>query len=136
MAQQSEKQVNLAELVLRSEAARLRLGEAHAALRHKLDVPARLKDSLKAAPTKWIGGSVVAGIAASLLLRPKKKKPAQLKKAGKPRGFLFGLVVLAFTMVKPVAKIYATKLVKDYLKSQLRSGYDRRQLGARNLREY
>jgi len=123
MAQTTEKSKRLAELVKRGEASRLRLTDAHARLRNTLDMPSRIKSSITGAPAKWLGGSLVAGFAASLLFRPGKKKvSARAVSAKKERGFVLGLLALAFTLSKPVVKIYATKLLKDYLSRRFLEG--------------
>ncbi|MFM2197827.1 MAG: hypothetical protein RLZZ505_1259 [Verrucomicrobiota bacterium] len=123
MAYPTEKSKRLADLVKQGENSRLVLSDAHARLRHTLDVPSRIKSSITGAPAKWLGGSLVAGLAASLLFRSgKKKTPAQIVTVKKERGFLLGLLALAFTLVKPAAKIYATKLLKDYLSRRFMDG--------------
>lgn len=125
MAKPTQK-VEIAELVRRSEAARLHLSDAHSALKDKLNVPARLKESLKAEPTKWLGGSLVAGLVASRVFRKKKKPPEKVLSVKKQRNLLLGTLTLAFTLAKPAAKIYATKLLKDYFRKQLDNGGTRR----------
>jgi hypothetical protein len=123
MAYQSEKSKKLAELVKQGEASRLILTGAHARLRHTLETPSRIKSSITGAPAKWLGGSLVVGFATSLLFRSgKKKAPAQVIRVKKERGFVLGLLTLAFTLVKPAAKIYATKLLKDYLSRRFNDG--------------
>lgn len=114
--------MTLEELVRRSEAARLRLTESHASLRHKLDFPARARESLMEKPTKWLGGSLAAGFMGSLLFRKKKKAPERVRELKRQRGFLLGLLSLAFAMGKPLAKVYATKLLKDYLAGRIAAG--------------
>lgn len=123
MADPSEKSKQLAELVKQGEASRLILTGAHARLRHTLETPSRIKSSITSAPAKWLGGSMVVGFAASMLFRSgKKKAPAQIITTKKERGLVLGLVTLAFTLVKPAAKIYATKLLKDYLSRRFNGG--------------
>ena len=116
MAQSTEKSKRLGELVRQAEASRLRLSETHARLKKTLDVPSRIKASFTDGPAKWLGGSLVAGVATGFLFRPRKSKvSARVKSVRKERNFLFGLVALLFTLSKPVAKIYASKFLKDYL---------------------
>lgn len=116
MAQPTEKSQRLAELVRRSEASRAKLSEAHGRMKRALDLPSRIRASVKEAPAKWLGGSVVAGLATSFLFRMGGRKTSSPKKAiKKERSFLFGLLALAFAASKPFAKIYASKLLKDYL---------------------
>jgi hypothetical protein len=102
--------------VRQAEASRLRLSETHARLKRALDVPSRIKASVTDGPAKWLGGSLVAGIATSFLFRSRKKKvSARARAVKKERSFLFGLLTLLFTLSKPVVKMYASKLLKDYL---------------------
>jgi hypothetical protein len=103
------------------------LSGAHARLRHRLDLPSRLKSAVTGAPTRWIGGALVAGFTASLLLRAGKKKvPAKAAAIRKERGFLLGSLALLFTLFKPAVKIYATKLLKDYLTRRFQGGAESR----------
>ena len=99
---------------------------------HAVDLPARIKASMSGSPAKWLGGSLAAGLAASLLFRPAKRKvtfrPAALKKE---RGFLPGLLALGYSLFKPAVKIYATKLLKDYLSHRLAVGARGRPSGMR-----
>jgi hypothetical protein len=129
MAQSTEKNKRLAELVMQGEVSRLKLSEAHAQLKRTLDLPGRVKSSVKDEPAKWLGGSLVAGLAASFLFRSRKKKlSAHLKAVKKERSFFFGLITLLFTLSKPVAKIYASKILKDYLTRRFVNGaHDRRE---------
>lgn len=122
MAHPTQKPKQLAELIRQAEASRLALSETHARVRRSLDVPARIKASMLGAPSKWLGGSLAAGFVTSLLFRPGKRKAAErAKKAMKPRGLLWGLAITLFTLSKPALKIYATKLLKDYLARRLAS---------------
>ncbi len=88
---------------------------------HALDLPSRLKASMSGSPAKWLGGSLAAGLVASLLFRSRKKNlPSRLAATvKKERG---SLLSLAFSLSKPVLKIYATKLLKDYLARRLMAG--------------
>jgi hypothetical protein len=120
MADPTEKSKRLVELVKRSEASRLVLSDAHAGLMHALDLPSRLKASMSGSPAKWLGGSLAAGLVASLLFRSRKNNaPSRLATVKKERG---SLLSLAFSLSKPVLKIYATKLLKDYLARRLMAG--------------
>jgi hypothetical protein len=123
MAQSTEKSKQLGELVRQAEASRLRLSETHARIRKALDLPSRIKASVADGPAKWLGGSLVAGIATSFLFRSRKKKvSARVKAVKKERNFLLGSLTLLFALSKPVAKIYASKLLKDYLTRRFVSG--------------
>ena len=127
MAKQTQKAIELQDLVRKSEAARLEIGRARQALKRKLDVPSRIKESLKAQPTKWIGGSILVGFVASVLFRPREKKVRRERKSLKKRkSSLPRLLRLFITLSQPAVKIYATKLLKDYLENQLTRGRGKR----------
>ena len=120
MAQPTEKLKQLAGLIQQAEASRLALTESHARLRRRLDVPTRIKSSIISAPAKWLGGSIAAGLAASLCLRPRIKKiPTEAIITKKQRGFTIGLLTLLFTLSKPAIKSCATNLLRNYLARRL-----------------
>jgi hypothetical protein len=132
MAKPTQKAVELGELIRRSEAARLSIGRAHQLLKHRLDAPSRIKESLKAQPAKWIGGSIVAGFVGSFLFKSRKKKMRdEVKATGKGRNSLLRLLGLNLLVkiLKPAAKIYATKLLKDYVAQHVARGGFERNLG-------
>jgi len=55
--------------------------------------------------------------------KKRKKKPRRSEQPGKrSRGFLMGSLALSITVLKPFAKMYATKLIRDYLRNQLSKG--------------
>jgi hypothetical protein len=118
MAKSTQKSLELAKLIRRSEAARFQIGQAHVQLRRKLDVPLRIRDSLRASPLKWLGGSLGVGFVGSLLFksRGRESKSEPIKKH---RSWFVGLLLLMFSLAKPALKVYATKLLKDYLQNQL-----------------
>jgi hypothetical protein len=68
---------------------------------------------------KWLGGSLGVGFLGSLIFRSKRRQPKQ-ENEKKHRGWVAGLLLMLFTLVKPALKIYATKFLKDYLQDQLR----------------
>jgi len=119
MAKSTQKSLELEKLIRRSEAARVQIGQAQQQLRQKLDIPLRIKDSLMGSPMKWLGGSMVAGFVGSFLLRPRKSTFMGSVIGGRRRGWFLGLLMMLFSLAKPTLKIYAAKLLKDYLKNQL-----------------
>ncbi len=123
MAKSTQKSHELAELIRRSEAARIQIGHAHLQFKKKLDIPLRIRDSLKSSPMKWLGGSLGVGFLGSFLFRSKRPE-VRHEPEKKHRGWFVGLLMMLFTLVKPSLKIYATKMLKDYLQHQMsvRSG--------------
>lgn len=113
--------MTLEELVHASETSRFQLTESYAHMRSTLDVPSRIKHSLMEKPAKWLGVSLVAGFLASFLIR-KKKAPPKVESLKRQRGFMFGLLTLAITLGKPLAKAYAAKVIKDHLEARFLSG--------------
>lgn len=97
-------------LIQTGDTARGVLGSEIRAFKHKLDVPARIKDSLTSHPTGWLGGSLVAGMAGSLLFRRKAKRE-QVKKKG-----LWGIALgLAISALRPFIKVWLAGQLKSYL---------------------
>lgn len=98
----------------------------------KFDIPARVKTAITGSPSKWLGGALLAGVGTSFLFRPGKRKAAEhAKKTKKQRGFFLGMLALLFTLSKPAMKIYATKLLKDYLSQRFESGAQARPVASR-----
>jgi len=110
MDRKLSKDEELARLIRISAAARSHLSGEAGALKARLDVPARLRGSLKSHPTGWLFGSLASGLAASLLFR--RSAPASPKKH---RSFPIAILGLILTMVRPFAKVWATDLLKGYL---------------------
>ena len=119
MVKSTQQQAEIAELIRRSETARLQLSDAHAALKDKLNVPARLKESLKAEPKKWMGGSLVAGLLFSRMFRSRKPQQEKVQQVRKQRNILLGALALLVSLAKPAAKIYATNLLREYFQRKL-----------------
>lgn len=97
-------------LIALSAAARSNLDTEATALRQRLDVPARLRGSLKSHPSGWLLGSLMVGLAGSLLLT---RRPAPVEK--KKRGIPAVLLGLSLTALRPFAKVWLTDQVKHYL---------------------
>lgn len=118
MAREIPVSQEIRELIRSSEAARAVLGTEIHALKYKLDVPSRLRDSLKNHPSGWLGGSLVAGMAGSLLFRRKsKRQKAEVKKKG-VMGVLLGLALAA---ARPAAKVWLAGRLKDFIGSKFDS---------------
>jgi hypothetical protein len=96
-------------LIRLSQASRSFLENEAIALRHRLDVPARLKDSLKSHPSSWLFGSLASGLAASLIFH---RKPALDKKR---KGIPATLLGLTLTAAQPLAKVWLTNQLKHWI---------------------
>jgi hypothetical protein len=101
------------ELLRRSQAARARLSVDIAQLKHRVDLPGRLKESLNRSPTSWIGGGLAAGLLASLTLR-RPKAPAPKRRSG-----LTGLALTAAgALARPILKSWLTGKLRRTLDSR------------------
>jgi hypothetical protein len=96
-------------LVRLGEASRSKLETEAVSIRQRYDVPARLRDSLKHHPTGWLVGSLVCGLAVSMLFS--RRPPVREKKS---RGLPLTLLGLSLTAVRPIAKVWLTDQVKQY----------------------
>lgn len=96
-------------LIDRLEASRQNL-TAHAdRLRHRLDVPARIGQSIKHFPIRWLGAFTGAGFAASLFAkRPRTKRKKRSRLIG-----LIGTASIAF--LKPRLTRLAITAIRDRL---------------------
>lgn len=94
-------------LIARIDAARAVLTEEIGELRHKLDLPGRVRDSVLSKPLAWFGGSLGAGFLGSMLLRRRRtEKP-------KRRGVFGFLLGSAFSLARPALQAWAIKELKN-----------------------
>lgn len=110
------KNQEIQRLIRLGAAARSCLGDEVVLLKQRLDVPARIRGSLKDHPAGWVLGSLASGLAASLLFR---LKPRAVEK--KHRGLALTLLGLTLTAIRPMAKVWLTDQVKNYLAGQSRT---------------
>jgi hypothetical protein len=96
-------------LIHLSAAARSCLKCETIALRHRLDIPSRVRSSLKNHPTGWILASLASGLAASFVLR--RKPPTTNQRRAIP-GILLGLTL---TAARPLVKIWLGDQLKHWL---------------------
>ncbi|WP_035605718.1 hypothetical protein [Haloferula sp. BvORR071] len=112
MAHQQEEP-GLPTLIARIEASRRHVAADVAELRHQLDVPARVKRSVKAKPAVWLGGSLGAGFLASLLLKRRRHHHATAsvrEEKAKVKGGLFGMLLGgAFSIARPALQNWALR---------------------------
>jgi hypothetical protein len=113
MDRKLSKDQEIQRLIQLSESARACLSREADLLKHRLDVPARLRSSLKENPTGWLFGSIGSGLAASLLFR-RKSHSVERKKRTLPQAILG----LTLTAARPLAKVWLTDQVKGYLARQ------------------
>jgi len=102
-------------LIRLSAASRIRLSQEAAIIRRRLDAPMRVVQSLRDHPVRWVGGTLVTGLAATLLFR--RKTAAPKPKRGLPAA-LFSLVLAS---VRPIIKTWLGVQLEQYIVSQLRA---------------
>jgi hypothetical protein len=105
MAAESERHAEI--LIARLAASRAALAKGAVVLRHRVDVPARMKDSLLSRPLLWFGGSLVTGLLASRLFRG--RKPAGPPAPVARRGLLSLALGGAFTLARPALQSWALR---------------------------
>jgi hypothetical protein len=108
MARKLPENPEIQRLIRLSEASRSCLEFEVVALQHKLDVPSRIRDSLREHPSTWLAGSLVSGLAASLMFR---RKPVVEKKRRGIAGVLLGLTL---TAARPLAKVWLAGQLKQW----------------------
>lgn len=116
MDRKSAEKSEVERLIRLSAAARSRLAHDAIALREKLDVPARIRHSLQEKPGLWVTGSIVSGLAASLLFRRKKSTRAE-----KSRGLTKTILGLTLTTARPLLKIWLGDALRKWLTQRIAS---------------
>jgi hypothetical protein len=114
MDRKSAEKSEVERLIRLSAAARSRLTHDAIALREKLDVPARIRHSLHDKPGIWVTGSIVSGLAASMLFRRKKSARAE-----KSRGLAGTLLGLTLTTARPLLKIWLGDALRKWLSQRI-----------------
>ena len=104
MASQSQGQTDA--LSARLAASRATLGSDLAQLRRRLDVPARVKDSILSKPLVWFGGSLGVGLLASMLVR--RPRP-QVRESNVSRSLWKLALGGAFTLARPALQSWAIR---------------------------
>ena len=104
------------QLIRMGGSARGLLGAHAARMKRRLDVPARVRGSLKQHPTGWLVAAMGAGLLASSLLRRRSSSPVVKKHRSLPIAAL-GLALTAF---RPILKMWLTDQVKNHLIVHLR----------------
>lgn len=110
MAAAPQKQtVEVEALIRRLQRSREDLGHHYVELQHKLDLPSRIKHSVRRNPLVWFGGSAGLGLLSTRLFRRPKKA---VKKSGK-LGFL---IATTFTILKPtLTRVITSELQRRFI---------------------
>jgi len=110
MDRKLRKNPEIEQLIRLSASARSSLGHEMSALKHRIDVPSRIRDSLKNHRAGWLLGSLASGLTASMFFQ---RKPTNEKKSH--LGLPLTLLSITFSAVRPFAKAWLTNQVKHYL---------------------
>jgi|694.fasta_scaffold16262_7 hypothetical protein len=100
-------------LIRMGDASRARLSVDLLELRHRLDVPTRIRTSLREHPSRWLGGSLIAGLGASLLFRRRAAPPKVAK------GKLGWVLTLAVAAARPLVKSWLADRLKQQFSASL-----------------
>ncbi len=105
----AEPRQDLQALSARIAASRVAVAGELAQLRYRLDVPARVKESVLSKPLAWLGGSLGAGFVASIFLR--RRRSHRSEKAEKVvKKSLWGMLLGgAFTLARPALQNWALR---------------------------
>ena len=114
MDRKSAEKSEVERLIQLSAAARSRLTHDAIALREKLDVSARIRHSLHDKPGMWLTGSIVSGLAASMLFRRKKTAHAKIS-----RGLAGTLLGITLTTARPLLKIWLGNALRKWLSQRI-----------------
>jgi hypothetical protein len=123
-------------LIQRAAASRSALSDHFVTLRHRADIPARLKDNIKSHRALWFGGSALVGLAATSVLHNalgifRKKTPVTSANAipahHKRKGLTGMALTLALTLAKPAIKSFVITALKKRLIPAQNSPYKSRQ---------
>jgi len=109
MDRKPQKNPEIQRLIDLGAVARLCLGDEITALRRNLDIPSRIRASLKHHPAAWGLGSLAAGFITSCLFR-RKIQPEK-----KRRGIPATLLDITWSAARPLAKIWLAHLIKRWM---------------------
>ena len=112
MADESHKQTLITEL----ESARTHIGGYVTALRHDLNVGARLKSGVARNPVIWFGGAAVMGLLLARILTSRRKVVLKGSAVGKDQVEKVGKAAFALTVLK-----FALDFAKPALVSWVRT---------------
>lgn len=104
----SSKERDIEALIARIAISRVAVARDLAHLRRKLDVPARVKESVLTKPLAWLGGSLGAGFLTSLLLKRRRHRPTKKEEVVK-KSLWTVLLGGLFTLARPALQSWALR---------------------------
>ena len=111
-------------LIQRAAASRAALSDHFVTLRHRADIPARIKENIKSHRALWFGGSALVGIATTSLVRNAlgifRRKPPITAACTAPihqkrKGLTGMALTLALALAKPAIKSFVITALKKRL---------------------
>ena len=114
MARQSTDKDRLKTLSRQLDTARSDLGQAAVAMRRRLDLPCRMRDSFRRHPAAWFGGSLAAGLVVSAGLVRLRRRPALIQTTA-PAGHksrIAGAAAIIFTLLRPVIQKWLLQQIR------------------------
>ncbi len=114
MARQSSDKDRLETLSRQLDSARSDLGDAAVAMRRRLDLPRRMRDSLRRHPAAWFGASLAAGLVVSAGLVRLRRRPALIQTATPAgrRSRIAGAAAIVFTLLRPVIQKWLLQQIR------------------------
>lgn len=114
MARKSPEQTAIEGLIRASSEARSQIGSKVCQLKRTLSIPMRISDSLRHKPGMMMGGTLLAGLATSLLLGGKRKPKSEAKK-----GLTKKVFSLILTGAQPLAKVWLSRKLRQWAATML-----------------
>ena len=118
MAPKSLQNPEIERLIRLGAQSRAQLTLASLRLRETLDIPTRLRGSLKRHPSSWLFGSLASGLAISLLLGGKRSQrgtPDVTPQKKRHRSLPVAAAGLVLTAARPIAKHWFSKQAEKWL---------------------
>jgi hypothetical protein len=116
-SQNAENQIE--SLVLRADAARNALGDNLLTLRHKADVPSRIKEKIRSHPILVFGSTALGGLILARLFFRKSPRPAPPTPPTPRRGIKNMLFQVLCDSAKPAIQAWLIQQVKKSLSDRI-----------------
>lgn len=113
MAKDPQERERILSWVRYSAQARAAVDHHGRGLKDKLDVRTRLKGSMKNHIGGWLGGSALAGLAASRFIR----RGPKVRVVGQKASWFWMLI----NLIKPIAKVWMMAQIKNAVENQTRA---------------
>jgi hypothetical protein len=104
-------------LILIAESSRNILSNDARAIAQRLNVVSRARTSLKTHPKRWLLGGIASGFITSMIFRRRSTTPPTPTptQTTKNRSLTLTLLGLTLTAIRPIAKVWLTEQLSNYL---------------------